>query len=72
MKPGDIDVIASADDEQQVIDNTLADLGLTFDELAEEAETRNFSTVEARLAWLLIGELYYSRPIGGQAFGRDE
>ncbi|AVO22320.1 hypothetical protein PBI_SMEAGOL_5 [Mycobacterium phage Smeagol] len=58
MNDSNIDIIASAEDEQQVIDRTLADLGLTFDELASEAGTRRFSTVEARLAWLLIGELY--------------
>ncbi|BDY32992.1 hypothetical protein [Mycolicibacterium mageritense] len=54
----DIDMITSVEDEQEVVDRTLADVGLTFDELAAEAETHHFSTVEARLAWLLIGELY--------------
>jgi hypothetical protein len=54
----DIDVISSPEDEQVVVDRTLADLGLTFDQLADEAATHDFSTVEARLAWLLIGKLY--------------
>lgn len=53
----DVDVL-SQDDAQVVIDRTLADLGLSFAQLAEQARTGHFETIEARLAWLAIGVLY--------------
>lgn len=56
-QPG-VDVITQDEDVAAVVDHALADLGLTFDQLAEQASTRQFESIEARLAWLAIGELY--------------
>jgi hypothetical protein len=53
----EVDVL-SQDDVQAVVNRTLADLGLSFAELAEQARKGRFDTIEARLAWLAIGALY--------------
>jgi len=53
----DVDVLSRAD-ARVAVRRTLADLGLTFEELAEQARVGHFETIEARLAWLAIGELY--------------
>jgi len=54
----DVDVL-SAEDAQVVVHRTLDDLGLTFDELADQARMGHFDTIEGRLAWLAIVELYH-------------
>jgi hypothetical protein len=53
----DVDVL-SREDVNAVVDHTLTSLGISFDELAEQARTGHFESIEARLAWLAIGELY--------------
>jgi hypothetical protein len=53
----DVDVLSRAD-ARVAVRRTLADLGLTFEQLAEQARAGHFETIEARLAWLAIGELY--------------
>jgi hypothetical protein len=52
-----VDVLSRAE-TRELVRCTLSNLGLTFDELAEQARVGHFDTIEARLAWLAIGELY--------------
>ncbi|SIJ76833.1 Uncharacterised protein [Mycobacteroides abscessus subsp. bolletii] len=56
-KTTDVDVLTE-DDLSEVVGSTLSHLGLSFDELAEQAHKHHFDSIEARLAWLAIGELY--------------
>lgn len=57
MPSAEVDVL-SAEDAQLVVKHTLAELGVTFEELAAQAQTRTFTSIDARLAWLAIGDLY--------------
>lgn len=57
VRATDVDVL-SREDVDAVVNHTLASLDLSFDELAEQARTGHFESIEARLAWLAIGELY--------------
>lgn len=57
VRAADVDVL-SQDDVDAVVERTLTSLGISFDELAEQARSGHFDTIEARLAWLAIGELY--------------
>ena len=41
-----------------VVAAELARLGLTYDELAEQARTEDFSSSSARWIWMLIGGRY--------------
>lgn len=56
----DVDVL-SPKEVAAVVDRTLAGLGLSFDDLAEQARSGHFASIQARLAWLAIGELYQQR-----------
>lgn len=53
-----VDVLLSDGDVATVVNTTLDRLGMTFNELAAQAEAGHFDTIEARLAWLAIGGLY--------------
>ena len=53
----DVDVL-DQDDVTEAVQRTLSALHLTFPQLAEQARKRHFESIEARLAWLAIGELY--------------
>jgi hypothetical protein len=57
VRETDVDVL-SREDVDAVVNHTLTSLDLSFDELAEQAHTGHFESIEARLAWLAIGELY--------------
>jgi hypothetical protein len=57
VRATDVDVL-SREDVDAVVNHTLTSLDLSFDELAEQARTGHFESIEARLAWLAIGELY--------------
>jgi hypothetical protein len=54
-------LVASRDDLKIAISNALRRAGCTFDELAEQARTGNYSSTRARLAWMAIGDLYGAR-----------
>jgi hypothetical protein len=57
VRTADVDVV-SPQDVDAVVDHTLRGLGLSFDDLAAQARSGHFDSIEARLAWLAIGELY--------------
>ncbi|WP_176358180.1 hypothetical protein [Mycobacterium persicum] len=57
VRAAEVDVL-SQEDVDAVVEHTLASLGLSFDELAEQARSGHFDSIEGRLAWLAIGELY--------------
>jgi len=50
-------IVADEDDLREAVRRTLERLGLSFEELAEQAHTGNFKTVRARMAWVAIGDL---------------
>lgn len=52
-----VDVL-SDDDVAGVVQDALTPLGLTFGQLADQARARRFESIEARLVWLAIGELF--------------
>jgi hypothetical protein len=45
----------SPDEWREAVQRALKRLGLTFEQLAEEAKNRNFSSVDARKLWVAIG-----------------
>jgi hypothetical protein len=57
VKAPDVDVL-SQDDVAAVVNHALVSLGVSFAELAEQARSGHFSSIEARLAWLAIGDAY--------------
>ncbi len=50
-------VEATEDDVRAAIDNALRAASLTYDELARQASTGRFATIEGRRAWTAIGGL---------------
>jgi hypothetical protein len=56
VRAADVDVL-SQEDVNAVVDHALTSLALSFDELAEQARSGHFGSIEGRLAWLAIGEL---------------
>jgi hypothetical protein len=51
--------VANRADLKRAIRNALDRAGVkTFAELANQAETGNYSSTRARLAWMAIGDLY--------------
>jgi hypothetical protein len=44
----------SQDDARRVVEDTLRDLGLTFEELRQQAADRSFSSDLAQRTWLAI------------------
>lgn len=58
MEPDNTVVVADAADLQSAVKNALRRAGCSFDELARQAETGSFDSIQARLAWVAIGDLY--------------
>jgi hypothetical protein len=59
IEPGADVKIADRDDLKRAIRNALRHAGVeTFDELARQAHTGDYSSTRARLAWMAIGDLY--------------
>lgn len=50
--------ITDREDLKHAIRNALIHAGVSFDELAKQAETGDYSSIRARLAWAAIGDLY--------------
>ncbi|AKN18513.1 hypothetical protein MHAE_05912 [Mycobacterium haemophilum DSM 44634] len=51
--------VASREDLKTAVANALRRAGCrSFDDLAEQARTRRFTSMRARLAWVAIGDLY--------------
>ena len=48
---------ATEDDLREAVRGALDRCGLTYDQLAEQARTGDFSTARARMAWVAIGDL---------------
>ncbi len=58
MEPDNTVVVADAADLQSAVTNALRRAGCSFEELARQARTGNFDSIQARLAWVAIGDLY--------------
>jgi hypothetical protein len=58
IEPDNTVVVANAADLQSAVDNALRRAGCSFEELAQQARTGNFDSIQARLAWVAIGDLY--------------
>lgn len=58
LEPEGAAIVATGTDLRTAVENALARLGCTFDELARQAETGEFDSIQARLAWVAIGDLY--------------
>lgn len=58
IEPGSSVEVASAADLQSAVANALRRAHCSFDELADQARTGDFRSIEARLAWVAIGDLY--------------
>ncbi|MGH8904952.1 MAG: hypothetical protein ACRD0K_00140 [Egibacteraceae bacterium] len=55
MTPADIDIeVVTPEELHQAIENALAELGMTFEELRREAECGEFSSERAWLTWFMI------------------
>ena len=57
-RPGSDVTQANATDLEEAIKNALEHAGLTFDELAAQAQAGDFESTRARLAWVAIGDLH--------------
>lgn len=55
---GDVEIIELTPTEyERAVANALGDLGLTYDQLADQARRADFTSLRARQLWLLIGDL---------------
>jgi hypothetical protein len=50
--------VASRADLRAAVKHALTRANCTFDQLAEQAKTGQFSSMRARAAWVAIGDLY--------------
>lgn len=50
--------VATRADLRAAITHALGRAECTFDQLAQQARTGNFDSIQARLAWVAIGDLY--------------
>lgn len=56
-EPEDVEVIEwSAEEWQAARQRALDDVGLTYEELEEQAKQRRFSSLQARKVWLVVRE----------------
>ncbi len=63
------DVIRPTQDEwDALVARSLAELGITYDELAEQARTSRFQSTEAKQLWIAIGPSA-APEVGGEALG---
>jgi hypothetical protein len=61
-QPDDVEVIElSSSEYEQAVQNALSGLGLTYDQLADQARRADFISLRARQVWLLIGDLGHGR-----------
>lgn len=52
------DVVEATDEDlREAVHHALTRAGLTFEELEEQALSGHFESIEARLAWVAIGDL---------------
>ncbi|MCB0950712.1 MAG: hypothetical protein KDB44_15840 [Mycobacterium sp.] len=51
-------VVATSADLRAAIRNALDRAGCTFEQLAAQARSGDFTSIRARLAWVAIGDLY--------------
>lgn len=58
IEPDDTVVVAKAADLRSAVANALSRAHCSFDDLATQARTGNFDSIQARLAWVAIGDLY--------------
>jgi hypothetical protein len=58
MEPDDAIMVATSADLRAAVKNALDRAGCTFDELAAQARSGHFISIQARLAWVAIGDLY--------------
>jgi hypothetical protein len=58
LEPDSSVVVADAADLRAAIAGALERAGCTFDELADQARSGDFNSIQARLAWVAIGDLY--------------
>lgn len=58
LEPDSSVVVANAADLRSAIAGALERAGCTFDELADQARSGDFNSIQARLAWVAIGDLY--------------
>jgi hypothetical protein len=49
-------IYMSRKEYEEARSRALADLGMTYEELADEARRRDFSSGRARALWVMIGE----------------
>lgn len=57
----DVDVLTPAEVDQAV-ESTVTALGMTYDELAAEAQHEEFRSEKARLAWFMVAPFSAARP----------
>jgi hypothetical protein len=58
LEPDGSVAVANAADLRLAVANALSRAGCTFDELAQQASTGDFDSIQERLAWVAIGDLY--------------
>ncbi|KLO33423.1 hypothetical protein [Mycobacterium haemophilum] len=58
VEPGSSVEVANAADLRSAVVNALRHAHCSFDELASQARSGDFRSMEARLAWVAIGDLY--------------
>lgn len=57
MSPETLVDIATSEEIQTAVTNALDDLGLTFEELRQQAESGRFGSEKARMVWFAIRDL---------------
>lgn len=58
MEPEGTVMVATSADLHAAIRNALDRAGCTFEQLAAQARSGDFTSMQARLAWVAIGDLY--------------
>lgn len=63
LEPQDAVIELTTEDVKASIRAALKRLGCTFDDLAEQARTGEFDSLQARLAWVALGG-FHGKPVG--------
>jgi hypothetical protein len=58
IEPDNTVMVANAADLQSAVENALRRARCSFEDLAHQAASGNFDSIQARLAWVAIGDLY--------------
>lgn len=58
IDPDDAVMVATSADLKTAVKTALDRAGCTFDDLAAQAQTGRFTSIQARLAWVAIGDLH--------------